>query len=335
MGQAVAPPRATRLGSRLPPALAVIACAEFPVLELAGVAVGATPGALLPAALVTAAYLGPFLWIVVGAVRGRRPAGAWWGVAAIAAVFLVAVPLLPDTPLPVFPALAVSAMLLVPPVWTPPVLLGLAAATVPLAVAAGVPVLELWYPREVLWLSALVALVAAARRLEQARRDLADQALLRERLRIDDELRGTVGAALGDLVRRAEGLAAAGRAGDGPARGELAELVVAARRTLAQARRLVRGYRRRTLRAELETAATLLAAAGRPARVELPGEVPAATGERLRGDLQAALTALLGGRGPAGPVVLRVERGAGPGGTHRLVVAPAHGAPPVAPQVTR
>lgn len=70
---------------------------------------------------------------------------------------------------------------------------GRLTAGLAVAACAAFPVLEV---------AALVALVAAVRRLEEVRRELADQALLQERLRIDEELRRTVGAALEDLAAR-------------------------------------------------------------------------------------------------------------------------------------
>lgn len=219
--------------------LAVTACIAFPVFEVAAIGVGVAPGALLPAMLAAACYLPLFLWIVVAALRGHRPRGAWWAVGGIAVVLVVAASTVGAQSLAVFPALAVAAMLLVRPARAPAVLLALVAATTPFALALGGSADDFWYPTEVLWLYALVALVAAVRRLEQARRELAEQALLRERLRIDDELRATVGVALADLADRGDRLTGSPEVDDPPA--ELAELVAAARRSLAQARRIVRG----------------------------------------------------------------------------------------------
>ncbi|MBE1582929.1 hypothetical protein ACFPOI_59150 [Nonomuraea angiospora] len=75
---------------------------------------------------------------------------------------------------------------------------------------------------------------------------------------------------------------------------ELAALADDSRRTLADARQRVRGYRRPSLRAELETAATLLAAAGIETRLELPrGGVPDAIAPQSRAALRATVTRLL------------------------------------------
>lgn len=303
--------------------VAVTACTAFPVFEVAAIGVGVTPGVLLPAVLATACYLPLFLWIVVAVVRGRRPRGAWWLVGGIGAVLVAAASTTGAQSLAVFPALAVAAMLLVRPARAPAVLLALAAATAPLALALGGSVEDFWYPTEVLWLYALVALVAAVRRLEQAHSELAGQALLRERLRIDDELRATVGVALANLVDRAEHIS--GSSPDDRVPTELAELVAASRRSLAQARRVVRGYQRSAFHAELESAVALLAAAGIPARIVGPQAAPPPDDEEaLRRQLRSATARLLRG-GATGSVVLRVVT-EGAGAAPRLVVLPGDAA---------
>lgn len=314
----IAPGNPSPATVRIVAVLAIVACVEFPLLELVAIAVGPEPGNLVPAALVTAGYLPPFMVIVVATLRGRRVRGAWWYPGAIALVLVVATATIgPQTLLPIFPALAVSAMLLVRPAWALVVLVSLGAATAPLALALAGSVDDFWYPTEVLWLYALVALVAAVRRLEQARRELAERALVRERLRIDDELRSTVGVALADLAERGERITRSSAARTDRTSAELAELVGASRRALADARRIVRGYQRPTLHAELDAAVALLAAAGIPARAEFPDDVSGATAEEaVRRDLQVAIAGLLRD-GVAEPVVLRVT-----GGGPRLVALP-------------
>ncbi|WP_143030357.1 hypothetical protein [Blastococcus aurantiacus] len=289
------------------------------MLELAGVAVTADPGTFLTKTIVTVAYLPPFLWLLTAALGGGRRRGAWWCVAWIGLVLVVEVLLhRGQMILPVFPALAVSVIVLVRPGRAIPVVVLLAAVTAPLALVAGAPLIELLYPRELLWQATLVALVGAARQLGRARRELADEALVRERLRIDDVLRSTVEPALAELVGRAEHACGAVRAGAEDADGEIAGLVAAARGTLADARRLARGFVRPTLRAELETAARLLSATGREVRAVPPSvELPPPVEEALRADLQAVVMSLLRQKDPGGLVVLRVALG--PTGEYRLV----------------
>jgi two-component system sensor histidine kinase DesK len=131
-----------------------------------------------------------------------------------------------------------------------------------------------------------VWLVRAARQLAADRLALAEEAVVRERLRIDGELRRTVGAALETIAAtasRADGLADDQLSA---AEAELGVLVDRSRRTLAEARRLLSRYREASLQGELETAAALLAAAGIPIHVELP------RGELAEGDDEAARVAL-------------------------------------------
>src|SRR5262249_56478907 len=82
---------------------------------------------------------------------------------------------------------------------------------------------------------------------------------------------------------------------------ELRALVEGSRRALAQARRTIRGYQRPSLRAELDTAAALLTAAGISTRLELPrGELPETLGAPPRAALCAAGGAPLRGGGGRG-----------------------------------
>jgi len=140
----------------------------------------------------------------------------------------------------------------------------------------------------------LVWLVGATRRLEYARLLLAEEALTRERQRIDGELRCTLGAALEAIAasgQRASALAGVDRAA---LEDELRALVEGSRRALAQARRTIRGYQRPSLRAELDTAAALLTAAGISTRLEVPrGELPDTVDDDARAALRTAVADLL------------------------------------------
>lgn len=139
-------------------------------------------------------------------------------------------------------------------------------------------------------------LIRAARQLLAARLELAAQALVRERLRVDDELRTSVGAGLRHVAALAD--SAARGAGD-PSRAErdLDSLIDVARGTLAEARQTVRRYGEVSARAELETAAMLLSAAGIEVRVAaLPGELPNGLDADARHMLQQAVAELLSRR---------------------------------------
>jgi two-component system, NarL family, sensor histidine kinase DesK len=89
---------------------------------------------------------------------------------------------------------------------------------------------------------------------------------------------------------------------------ELRALAAASRATLAQSRRLVRRYRQVSLSSELQTAVTLLAAAGIQARIELPpGGQPEVLSAELRGQLRSELARVLREDTP-GECVIAVTR---------------------------
>ena len=119
---------------------------------------------------------------------------------------------------------------------------------------------------EVAWRAAtlfvLVWLVAAARQLQAARLALTDEAVFRERLRIEGELRATVTDGLARIAAQGERAIEQASRAPAAARDRLQVLVEGSRRALAEARRISRRYQRRSLRTELDMAVALL---GRPA----------------------------------------------------------------------
>src|SRR5215475_8842818 len=193
---------------RLATAAAVGCSIALPLLELARIAAGWTPSpGHAPLALVaTACYLPLYVRHVWHAARGSRPAGAGWTLLAMAVVILGALPFIGTSWLISLHSLAVSVLIIVAPPWSLLAAAGLVAATAPLAVAFGHPQWAAFYIVSVIWRGAavfvLVWLVGAARRLEHARLLLAEEALARERLRIDGELRRTLGAALEAIAAR-------------------------------------------------------------------------------------------------------------------------------------
>ena len=285
---------------RLATAAAVGCSIALPLLELARIAAGWTPSpGHAPLALVaTACYLPLYVRHVWYAARGSRPAGAGWTLLAMAVVILGALPLIGTSWLISLHSLAVSVLIIARPPWSLLAAASLVTATAPLAIAFGHPQWMAFYTVSVIcWGAAvfvLVWLVGATRRLEYARLLLAEEALARERQRIDGELRCTLGAALEAIAasgQRASALAGVDRAA---LEDELRALVEGSRRALAQARRTIRGYQRPSLRAELDTAAALLTAAGISTRLELPrGELPETVGADARAALRAAVAVLL------------------------------------------
>lgn len=214
--------------------------------------------------------------------------------------------------------LAASLLLVLRPPWSAVLAGAVVVATVPLALALAdrasmgdAAALAHWYTSVVVFrcasLVVLVWLVVSLRRLHGARAALAADAVLHERLRIDGELRATVGTELEAIAASGQRIADRARvdaamvdAEPGALRSELQGLVDRARRTLAQARRLASGYQRSTLDTELDLAVSLLRAAGIDAAVERPvdpaGRPAVVDGERqaaLAADLRARLAAVL------------------------------------------
>jgi two-component system, NarL family, sensor histidine kinase DesK len=219
--------------------------------------------------------------------------------AAMAVVIVGVLPFLGAFWLGQFHALAVAVLLVLRPPWSIALFAGIVVAQTPLAIALGHPEMASFFTLagalKGLPVFLLIWLVGATRRLAAAREALADRAVAGERLRIDGDMRQTVGSALESIV--AQGSRLAGLTGrDRPAAEVgLRNLVQDSRRALADARRLIRGYQQPSLAAELDTAATLLSAAGIASRVVRPdGDLPADVPEPARNALRADIQRLLG-----------------------------------------
>ena len=233
--------------------------------------------------------------------------------AALVALILAIAPLAGVAWLPSFFVPAVLVLITLRPPWS---LLGFAALVMTPASTAmllGRSQLVIYFilavPVTAVTLAVVVWLVRAARHLEAARTALAQQAVIGERLRIDGELRRTVGAALEAIAvrgKRAGALAASDPQG---AARELEALVRAARQTLATARQLVTRYQEVPLHAELEATVTLLAAAGIQARLALPPEqLPDRLDAPGRAMLRRDLARLLGQEPARSAVTIIVAR---------------------------
>ena len=108
-------------------------------------------------------------------------------------------------------------------------------------------------------------------KLNEARAELARTAVAEERLRISRDLHDLLGHSLSLIALKSE---VAGRMieSDPPrAAREIAELEAVARRSLAEVRQAVTGYRQPGLAAELAAARRMLASAGIDSRVDAPG----------------------------------------------------------------
>jgi two-component system sensor histidine kinase DesK len=107
--------------------------------------------------------------------------------------------------------------------------------------------------------------------LKETRAELARMAVAEERLRISRDLHDLLGHSLSVIALKSE---LAGRMMEtDPQRAarEIAELEAVARRSLAEVRQAVTGYRQPSLAAELAAARQMLASAGIDCRVEAPG----------------------------------------------------------------
>ncbi|PXX60920.1 hypothetical protein DFR70_109111 [Nocardia tenerifensis] len=255
-----------------------------------------------------------YLWHLAFAVRGAVPRNASGTLLTLAVLVLGATPVLGVAWLNTAHIVAVVAALTLRPMLAVPISVMLTAATAPTALLLGASGPDaLWLAvttgMRVIAVYTLVWMVVALRRLLRAGAALAEQAVARERLRIDRELERTVRRALAEITsaaRRAQDFTA--RDDRASARVELATLVDISRRGLAEARQLIRGFQQPAFHHEIASAAALLAAAGIEARVRLPAAgLPEKVDESLRVALRTELARLLRD-GADEPVVLAVAR---------------------------
>jgi two-component system, NarL family, sensor histidine kinase DesK len=238
------------------------------------------------------------------AAHATRPPRGAWSLAAMAVIVLGVLPLAGGNWVMEFSWLAVSVLIVVRRPWSVLIVIGLFAAAEPVSRLFGEP--ETWATWNAIsagcrcaLLIVLVWMAAALRRLRAARLDLAAAAVAQERLRVDGELSRTLGTALESIASR--GQRAAAQLDADPALLEAALLEAAlraliedSRMTLAEARRMIRGYQQGSLRAELDSAVALLAAVGIEARLVLGRADLADTGEEApRAALRAGLARAL------------------------------------------
>ena len=162
--------------------------------------------------------------------------------------------------------------------------------------------------------------------LRGAREDLARMAVTEERLRFARDLHDLLGHSLSLIVLKSELAEQLVTVDPAQAAVEVAELRTVARRSLAEVREAVSGYRRVGLAAELAGARAALETGGIDATVEaLPGGLPAAVEEVLGWAVREGVTNVLRHsrasacqvRFERAPALVRLEisdDGAGPGG---------------------
>jgi two-component system sensor histidine kinase DesK len=250
-------------------------------------------GSALVAGILLVGFLPPHLHHVWSAAHGRMPRAGRWTLAAMAAVFVVGLVVVGVAWYLTAAQLLASVLIVLRPPWS------IAAGVAVVVSTALVDQLVLPAPAPV-WLGLVIVeragatlvpawFAGALRQLRAARAEMADRAVATERSRIDEQLAGTVGAELRAIAARGDSLAAqdpetAGR--------ELQDLVDGSRRTLADARRIIRSFQRVPLRTELTTAVALLEAAGVHTKLTLPrGEL--GESEELALALRAAVNEVL------------------------------------------
>ncbi|MCO1581612.1 hypothetical protein M8C13_38270 [Crossiella sp. SN42] len=257
------------------------------------------PGHTGQAAVATLLFLPPACVLLYAATGGRRPRHAGLLLGWVALVVLGATAVIGLDWLTSYYLLITLVLVVLRPPWSLLAAALLAASLVLLPLAMGRPDHVLFFglggPMIGLGAAVLTWLLVAVVRLRDSHAELAAEAVLAERARAGAEITASLGA---PLARLAEGAAAATRliGADTPgAAVRIRELAGVSRQSLAGARRLVSRYRRGPLRAELDTAVALLAAAGIPARLELPEDPLPEPAEAELVRLRAELAAVLAG----------------------------------------
>jgi two-component system sensor histidine kinase DesK len=290
--------------ARLTPASVAAYCMVLPVVTIGVVTASYTGLSRAGWAVAgTAAYAPLYLRHVLSFLRGQRPRAAGWSLAGMAVLITAVLPLAGGWWLPMYFTLAVCLLLTLPWRWS---LLGVAlltAAQVPLAFAFPAPafsrdIAPSYFALTLLWRTSAVFvpvwLVATVRQLEAARQQLAQEAVLRERLVADARLRRTLGTALASIVAGGQSSARLAREDPQAAAPRLAALVDTSRRSLAETRQLLSSLHRPSLWSELEAAAGLLTAAGIETRLTLAGgSPPDGASAEFRSRLRSATADLL------------------------------------------
>ncbi|MEW9548901.1 sensor histidine kinase [Nonomuraea sp. NPDC050783] len=141
---------------------------------------------------------------------------------------------------------------------------------------------------------ALVRFVRVTAELEQARAELADAAVLKERLRISRDLHDGLGRSLTAIALKGDLAARLMDRDPGSARTEVGELVRVAREAAQDVRRVARGYRAMSLTGEVDRAVALLESSGVSCQAHLAGvRLPRPAEEALAWAVREAVTNVL------------------------------------------
>jgi two-component system sensor histidine kinase DesK len=252
----------------------------------------------LLAAVAAAVYLPPHLRHAWCVAHGRRPRGALLGLGFMAVVIVAVLPVIGAQWLSALYPLAGSVLLVLRPPWSLAGFGALVVAVPVLAYVFGQSAWAFYFCLGVFLYGLLYAtpvwLVAAIRELRAARGVLAEEAVARERLHLDAQLRQTLGVALDTIATVGDrAVSAIGSAPD-QAEDGLRGVVGAARGALAEARRMTAGFRHSRLGEELDAAVALLRGAGVDAHLERPdGVLPEVASDEVLAALRAEVTRLL------------------------------------------
>ncbi len=261
------------------------------------------PGQAVYATLAFVCYLPIQIWLVLSVSRGNRGWPQRLGLAIMAVVIFAVMPLVGVGWVGIIDVLGALTLAILRPPWSFLTFCALIVAPTALTSALGRPDWALYFTMGILLyclpLAVGIWMINLARQVQLARLDLAEQAVVRERIRIDRELSHTVGTGLESIATSGDRASKLAPTDQVMAARELKTLVRDARETLAEARRSVRRYREVSLRTELETAATLLEAAGVSVQLELAsGDAAAQADESERTRLRGEIAHLLGGAAP-------------------------------------
>jgi len=258
-----------------------------------------TPANALTIAAAYALGLPLYLHHVWSTIHGARPPAALPTLAALGVLSLGGGLAHPPVAPALLPFLLVSILILLP--WQlAAILYPVVLITVDFVIA---PTLTPSYTvLSRLWLSALllvpVWLASAVSALEASRAELRDRAVVRERLRIDREIRARLTPALERIVDRSANAATTVSRDPLASAGDIEGVIAESRSALTDARRLVAGYKEASIRAELRAGLAILDAAGIVPRVVADDAVLASTDESSRRELRSAIASILrSGRG--------------------------------------
>ncbi len=238
------------------------------------------------------------LWLTISLTRSRRRRAESWVLLALLGIDFGLAPVVGGGWVGMLYVPSALALVVLPIPWSGAVFLGLVAVQPLLTQALGLLNYGSYFVVGTLAFGVPLALgvvaIRTARELESVRGELADEAVEKERKRLDAELRHTLEDRLATIAQLADRAAQLAMAEREQAASGMRTAVEGARETLSEARRLATSLRNRSFRDELETTVTLLAAAGITAHLAFPTDFRSEDLDaRLRGELRRAVAELL------------------------------------------